>query len=938
MASAFNPELIISDDQFYNGNAMTAAQIQAFLDQKIGNCTNGKCLNVAVVPIADQPRRVSGSTGNVICEAMAGGTMRVSELIYRSQRACGISAKVILVTLQKEQGLITSRAPSDYQLRYAMGQGCPDTTGCTTAPAGLATQIYTGTRQLKTYRAAGFARQPGVHYIGYHPNAACGGTNLNIRNYATAALYNYTPYQPNRSALNNLYGSGDGCGSYGNRNFWRDYTDWFGSTISIDPLAEIDSAYAATGGAGGPLGAAGAVPNCTPSSASCARTYAGGAIYWTRATGAIPVYGAMWTAYSAAGGYAGALGFPQLVQQNVTDRNGNGIAQKFAGGWIHSSAAGTFTSSNTIMTAYSAAGWIRGSLGWPISAEKCLNNVCGQTFAGGSLSFEKGSPASRTPEVTNAQIRSVYVAQGSQNGALGYAVLPMQTVVDPNGNGFAQKFAGGWIHSSAKGTFASSTAMMSLYSAAGWIRGSLGWPTSAETCTPLGCTQQFERGSLTTPAAGSDGTTLQQSILDEYNAKGGATGGLGRALAPVQTVTDPNGNGHAQKFEGGWIHSSALGTYTTANALMPAYSAAGWLRGALGWPTGPVTPVEDPNGFGYAQKFAGGWIHSSSLGTYSTTTELMNAYSEAGWLRGHLGWPAGPQTAVTDPNGNGFAQKFAGGWIHSSEKGTFASSSKIMTAYSAAGWLRGPLGWPTSAETCANGVCTQTFAGGAIRYPEGGAAYVVPAVSNPQIKSAYDGHGGQSGPLGYAVQPTQTVTDPNGNGYAQKFDGGWIHSSALGTFITANALMPTYSAAGWVRGQLGWPTGAVTPLSGPNGYGYVQTFAGGAIHSSASGTFATTKDLMTAYTAAGGPNGFLGWPAAAQSTVTDPNGNGYAQKFTGGWIHSSAHGTFASSNAIMTAYSAAGWLRGSLGWPTSPETCSNGVCEQQFQGGTLRTG
>ncbi|MFZ1523014.1 MAG: hypothetical protein WAS94_03260, partial [Candidatus Saccharimonadales bacterium] len=39
-----------------------------------------------------------------------------------------------------------------------------------------------------------------------------------------------TPYRPNQAALNNLYGTGDGCSAYGNRNFWRFYTDWFGST------------------------------------------------------------------------------------------------------------------------------------------------------------------------------------------------------------------------------------------------------------------------------------------------------------------------------------------------------------------------------------------------------------------------------------------------------------------------------------------------------------------------------------------------------------------------------------------------------------------------------------------------------------------------------------------------------------------------------------
>jgi hypothetical protein len=58
-----------------------------------------------------------------------------------------------------------------------------------------------GVRQLKIYKAGKFAKQPGVNFIGYNPNSACGGTNINIQNYATAALYNYTPYQPNAAAL-----------------------------------------------------------------------------------------------------------------------------------------------------------------------------------------------------------------------------------------------------------------------------------------------------------------------------------------------------------------------------------------------------------------------------------------------------------------------------------------------------------------------------------------------------------------------------------------------------------------------------------------------------------------------------------------------------------------------------------------------------------------
>ena len=236
----FDRSNIISDSLFYDGAAMTSAQIQAFLDAKIGTCNNGKCLNVLSAGISSRDAVISRTTGNLICSAIQGGTMRVSELIYRVQVACGISAKVILVTLQKEQGLTTSKAPSDWNLSAAMGASCPDSAPCDPAFSGVGPQILKGTQQLKTYKAANFAKQPGTNYIGFSPNTSCGGTNIDIQNYATAALYNYTPYQPNAAALAAGYGLGDGCSSYGNRNFYNYYTSWFGSVRGqVDPVGQI---------------------------------------------------------------------------------------------------------------------------------------------------------------------------------------------------------------------------------------------------------------------------------------------------------------------------------------------------------------------------------------------------------------------------------------------------------------------------------------------------------------------------------------------------------------------------------------------------------------------------------------------------------------------------------------------------------------------------
>ncbi|MFT3798435.1 hypothetical protein [Microbacterium sp.] len=247
----FDPENIINDSLFYDSLAMTSAEIQAFLDAKIGTCTNGKCLNVLRVDGVTKDAYYSQTTGNLVCSAIAGGNMLISEWIYRVQVACGISAKVILVTLQKEQGLTTSKAPSDWNLLAAMGHDCPDTGSCDSTVAGPVLQIYKGTEQLKKYKATAFGKQPGRNWIGYNPSTSCGGTYLNIQNYATAALYNYTPYQPNAAALAAGFSLGDSCSSYGNRNFYSYYTAWFGSTQYSDsassPFGYLDAVEAAPG-------------------------------------------------------------------------------------------------------------------------------------------------------------------------------------------------------------------------------------------------------------------------------------------------------------------------------------------------------------------------------------------------------------------------------------------------------------------------------------------------------------------------------------------------------------------------------------------------------------------------------------------------------------------------------------------------------------------
>ncbi|MEP6477785.1 MAG: hypothetical protein ABJB03_00210 [Rhodoglobus sp.] len=231
----FNAGNIISDSLFFDGSAMTEDQIQSFLDSKIGGCQNSLCLNVLRVNTPNEAAQYTG--GTLVCGAYSGAANeRASTVIYKVQKACNISAKVLLVILQKEQGLVTRTAPSASTLERAMGYGCPDNTGgtCASQYYGFYNQMINAAWQLRRYGTSPvFGNyQPGVNTVAWNPDPNCGASTFTIVNRATAALYNYTPYRPNAAALSNLYGTGDDCSSYGNRNFWAYYSDWFGNTTA----------------------------------------------------------------------------------------------------------------------------------------------------------------------------------------------------------------------------------------------------------------------------------------------------------------------------------------------------------------------------------------------------------------------------------------------------------------------------------------------------------------------------------------------------------------------------------------------------------------------------------------------------------------------------------------------------------------------------------
>lgn len=228
VTDGFRPGKIISDEVFFDSSTMTAASIDSFFRSKVSSCRSG------YVCLKDYRQNTPNRAADQYCNGYQGsGNESAATIIYKVAQSCGINPQVFIVMLQKEQSLITHTWPSDWRYSMALGQGCPDTAPCDPAFAGFFYQIYGAGRQMKIYTEGRYFTYyaPGKTWnIMYNPNASCGRGPVYVENAATAALYYYTPYQPNAAALRAGYGSGDGCSAYGNRNFHNYFTDWFGST------------------------------------------------------------------------------------------------------------------------------------------------------------------------------------------------------------------------------------------------------------------------------------------------------------------------------------------------------------------------------------------------------------------------------------------------------------------------------------------------------------------------------------------------------------------------------------------------------------------------------------------------------------------------------------------------------------------------------------
>jgi hypothetical protein len=271
-AATFNRSNIIDNQVFDNNNSMSAAQINNFLNNFPNSCISPNSGFQAIDPNGYSPS-AGYSYGNFTS---------AGQVLYDAAQAYHINPQVLLVTLQKEQSLVSGGSsicndPSQHPYAAAVGYGCPDSgtihsysnvnlyqrngvmvtnvsSTCvnSSSKVGFTQQVIRAAWLLKfgEQRSQGNINWAEIHgswdnsddpqtcyggpmtqgtfkicpggsssyYDGYY---TIDGSSIYLQNGATAALYWYTPHFS------------------GNQNFFNLFTTWFGSTLYPEPLGSL---------------------------------------------------------------------------------------------------------------------------------------------------------------------------------------------------------------------------------------------------------------------------------------------------------------------------------------------------------------------------------------------------------------------------------------------------------------------------------------------------------------------------------------------------------------------------------------------------------------------------------------------------------------------------------------------------------------------------
>ena len=480
----FDPGNIMSDFVMGNKNTMTEAQVNDFLHSK--NPCN-KAYDDEVKYWQDQGY-IYGISGNrVLCMAddkFDGES--AAHIIWQAAQDYSINPQVLIVLLEKEQSLVTDPWPNHRQYASATGFGCPDTGGCDPKGAGFKNQVRKAAALFREVLDGGWSNYPAytTQFIYYNPNTGCGGTNIYIQNRATSALYRYTPYQPNAAALAAGTGTGDSCSSYGNRNFYNLFTNWFGNAHSYEVSKNVLDRYNAVSGLlGSPTGPYRGDDNFGW------QDFENGVIIGSKRTGFWENKGSIRVRWGEMGYQNSKLGLP--IGPEIYAGN-NTWWQDFENGVIIGNVkTGFWESMGETRVRWGEMGYQNSSLGYPTGP---------LVAAGGGMQwqdYQRGVIVG-TPETgfweNKGSIRERWGQLGYQSSKLGFPTGPE---IYAGNDTFWQEYENGVIIGSGKtGFWESRGDIRKRWGEMGYQSGNMGFPTSNIESDATSTWQRFENGII----------------------------------------------------------------------------------------------------------------------------------------------------------------------------------------------------------------------------------------------------------------------------------------------------------------------------------------------------------------------------------------------------------------------------------------------------------
>jgi LGFP repeat/Cysteine-rich secretory protein family len=264
-------------------------------------------------------------------------------------------------------------------------------------------------------------------------NIAYGGDVPGMHN----MLMNSAPHRANILGDYNYVGVGV---SYRDGTIWTAHVFLKaspGKPVLTEGSSPIDQKYQSLGGGGSFLGQPVTVEQSAPDYSGRYRHYQGGSIYWSSASGAHEVHGAIRDKWAGLRWEQGFLRYPTTDELRTPD--GIGRFNHFQGGSIYwTPATWSHEVHGAIRDKWASLGWERGFLRYPTSDEVAVTGGRASYFQGGQVYWS----AVTGPHEVHGAILSRYLSLGGPGSAL---KLPTTDEYGVSG-GRRSDFQGGSIH------------------------------------------------------------------------------------------------------------------------------------------------------------------------------------------------------------------------------------------------------------------------------------------------------------------------------------------------------------------------------------------------------------------------------------------------------------------------------------------------------------